>query len=1058
MMQQRVWKRFASVLVSGCMALSGMALLPVTAGASTRAADASTVTWVMTQEGNYWQTQPELTITEWDEENKSDLYIDIDENITYQQMAEHVWGGCFNERGWKYLNELPEADRNHILDLLFDPDEEDGLHLTLARMPIGSSDYAIDSYSLDDVEDDYELEHFSIERDKNETTGLIPYIREALKRQPDLKIWASPWSPPSWLKDNRKLENGKIVYNEKNMECYARYFKKFIEAYKAEGIDIYMVSPQNEPTINNGYAGCIWTGEQLRDFVRDYLGPAMEELGVEIYLGTFTNSSDKLVDPLLNDPDAKNYISGITFQWWSYLKAHSLYYTGFDLGMMQSETMCGDGNNNWAYAEHQFDLMWMYLESGIDSYNLWNMALEWDGVNPGGRNVTGYWTQNAPITVNETTKEYTVNPQYYQYKHFTNYIQPGARRILSSGTYDAEFPLKDGEGDNSYTEVLHEIAFRNPDGSNVLLVKNGSNEAKHVDMNFNGRKVSADIPAHSINTFTTAGTPLTGTETDMRESIPEDKIVRLTNKGTKQALCIEGNGGAVNNTSHIFQWTYGGEANQQWYLEPGKVGDTETVKLVNIKSGKIVAVDGGSKDAGAKLILWPYVGEVNQNWILEEADNGCYRFKNADSGHYLAGNAASWAEQRSLNQSDETQLWKIEYLAEETAPTKKEVAAFEAAVEKAEALNPNAYTADSYAAVQAALQAAELVDKTNRAAVRKAAKALEEAVRALKAQLNKSALETAIANASAKVQNQYTAESWQKLQTALEEANRIRESDTAMQDEIDAAVQTLNDAVAGLVPQEEKTEKADKSALEAAIANASAKVQSNYTSESWQKLQAALAKANKVKENAAAAQEDVNAAEKALNDALSALAAAAPAAEIGAPTAVKAAWSGGKNVKVTWEQAANADTYEVYRSYKKNSGFAKLASVKGTSYTDTKAAAGKTAYYKVIACAGTRKSAYSAAASLYILKAPAGLKAKVSKGAVTISFGKVKSASGYEIYRAAKKNGTYKKAAVLKSAKTVKKKLKLKKGKYFFKVRAYQTVKSKKRYTGYSKAIQAKVK
>ena len=626
------------------------------------------VSWVMSEDGKYLQDKGTLKSTDWDENNHSELYIDVDENITYQQMAENVWGGCFNERGWDKLMQLTEEERNHILDLLFKPDEPQGLHLTMARMPIGSSDYAMDMYSLDETEDDYELKDFSIARDQEK---LIPYIKAALERQPDLKIWASPWSPPWWMKQTDKgvphtidqKNGGFIEYTPQNMETYAKYFRKFIEAYKAEGIDIYMVSPQNEPTMNTPYSSCVWTGEQLRDFIKGYLGPEMEEIGVQIYLGTFTNSDDSLMDPTLNDKEARKYISGVNFQWWSYNKARSLYRTGFDLNMMQSETMCGDGNNNWQYAENQFDLMWMYLSNGISAYNLWNMVLEWDGVNPGGDNTApNPWHQNAPITVNETTKKYTINPQYYETKHYTDAVRAGARRIESGGTYDMPYELtqdSDKESDSVYSKELREIAFRNTDGTIALLVKNGSNQVKNVDINFNGRKVSAELPAHSISTFTTQGTPLTGNEKDMSEKISGDKIVSIQNAETGQALCVEG--GGAKSLANVIQWQYSGQANQTWYLESSKVGDTDTVKLVNIKSFSVIAVNGGNSNEGERLIIWPYTGGEDQNWI-QEPSGEYVKFKNAKTGLYLtleSEDPAAKAVQKAASDS-RLQLWKVE--------------------------------------------------------------------------------------------------------------------------------------------------------------------------------------------------------------------------------------------------------------------------------------------------------------------------------------------------------------------------------------------------------------
>lgn len=624
------------------------------------------VSWVLSEDGKYLQDKGTLKSTDWDENNHSELYIDVDETITYQQMAENVWGGCFNERGWDKLMQLTEAERNHILDLLFKPDEPEGLHLTMGRIPIGSSDYAMDLYSLNDTEDDYEMEHFSIARDQEK---LIPYIKAALERQPNLKLWASPWSPPAWMKKAEdgsawnSLIAGYFDSTPENMAAYAKYFRKFIEAYEAEGIDIYMVSPQNEPTMWTAYASCVWTGEQLRDFIKGYLGPEMKELGVQIYLGTFTNSDDSLIDPTLNDQDARKYISGINFRWWSYNKARSLYHTGFDLGMMQSETMCGDGNNNWQYAQYQFDEMWMYLSNGISAYNLWNMVLEWDGVNPGGNNTAeNPWHQNAPITVNETTKKYTVNPQFYETKHYTDAVKAGARRIESGGTYDMPYELtqdSDQEADSVYSKELREIAFRNLDGTIALLVKNGSDQTKNVDINFNGRKVSAELPAYSISTFTTQGTPLTGNEKDMSETIAEDKIVSIQNAKTEQALCVEG--GGVKSLANVISWDYSGQANQKWYLESSKVGDTDTVKLVNIKSFSVIAVNGGNSNEGERLIIWPYTGGEDQNWIQEQS--GEYvKFKNAKTGLYLtleSENPAAKAVQKAASDS-KLQLWNVE--------------------------------------------------------------------------------------------------------------------------------------------------------------------------------------------------------------------------------------------------------------------------------------------------------------------------------------------------------------------------------------------------------------
>ena len=149
----------------------------------------------------------------------------------------------------------------------------------------------------------------------------------------------------------------------------------------------------------------------------------------------------------------------------------------------------------------------------------------------------------------------------------------------------------------------------------------------------------------------------------------------------------------------------------------------------------------------------------------------------------------------------------------------------------------------------------------------------------------------------------------------------------------------------------------------------------------------------------------------------------------------------------------------MYRSYKKSSDFKKIAAVAKTSYVDKKSTAGKTAYYKIVATKGTVSSSYSQTVSAYKLKAPVKLKVKAKKRNVTISYGRVANAKGYEIFRSAKKKGKYKKVATIKKAKTTKKTFKnMKKGTYYFKVRAYKTSGKKKIYTGYSKTVSVKVK
>ncbi len=173
------------------------------------------------------------------------------------------WGG---ER----LLLLGESRRAKLLAELFHP--VSGCRFNLCRLPIGANDYALQWYSHCDVEGDFGMEKFCIARDE---VYLLPYIKAALALRPDLELFASPWSPPAWMKRPAVYNYGTLVWEKKYLEAYALYFRKFVEAYRSLGVTIDQVHVQNEPTADQKFPSCVWTGEQLRDFIRDHLGRSL---------------------------------------------------------------------------------------------------------------------------------------------------------------------------------------------------------------------------------------------------------------------------------------------------------------------------------------------------------------------------------------------------------------------------------------------------------------------------------------------------------------------------------------------------------------------------------------------------------------------------------------------------------------------------------------------------------------------------------------------------------------------------------------------------------------
>lgn len=435
------------------------------------------IRWISTSRQTYWN------------ETQSVEIVEGSPNLTLMDVKQQIFegfGGCFNELGMAALQHLTEEDRNQVYDALFSPDGD--CKFTMCRLPIGASDYALEWYSHNEVDGDYEMEYFNIERDRK---YLIPYIKEALKRNPDIKLFASPWSPPTWMKFPKAYNYGTLRWEPKVLEAYALYFVKFVEAYAQEGIKIDQVHIQNEVAADQKFPSCLWTGEQLREFIRDYLGPAFEKHGLntEIWLGTingrveklFTESSEdynSYANTVLSDPEAYKYIKGVGYQWAGKYVIQQTVQSYPELRYMQTENECGDGKNTWEYAHYVHSLFRHYFVNGVNSYVYWNMALE-----PKGPSTWG-WEQNSMITVDPASKQVTNNPEFYVMKHFSHFVETGAARIETRGPWTG-----------------NTVAFENPDGSKVVVVSNPSKEARELRLTDGGVTHQLMLEPESFNTI-----------------------------------------------------------------------------------------------------------------------------------------------------------------------------------------------------------------------------------------------------------------------------------------------------------------------------------------------------------------------------------------------------------------------------------------------------------------------------------------------------------------------------------------------------------------------------
>jgi glucosylceramidase len=439
--------------------------------------------WISSSPANQWETKKAAI---FQDNSISDATIQI-----YPDKRQQVidgFGGCFNELGWEAVHVLIEVEQNKIFDSLFDIDK--GCDFNIFRMPIGANDYAVDWYSHNEMVDDFEMINFSIDRDK---LRLIPYIKKAKTYNSNIKIWASPWCPPSWMKTNNNYACNPDVVNDlkeegkgkemetqfrmdnKYLSAYALYFSKFIQAYQKEGIDIYAVHVQNEPNSCQSFPSSVWSPSDLGIFIGNYLGPKFEtdSLSTEIWLGTIERPQIERVDSVLSNPIAKKYIKGVGFQWAGKDAIPGVNKKYPELKLMQTETECGDGSNNWAAAEHTFELMKHYFNNGANSYMYWNMVLNETGKSQWG------WKQNSMITVDSKTKKVTYNPEFYLMKHFSNFIKPGSFKI-----------------DTSDKNCL---AFKNADSVIIIYYNSGNATSKSFEIGNN--QFSVQLSEKSFNTF-----------------------------------------------------------------------------------------------------------------------------------------------------------------------------------------------------------------------------------------------------------------------------------------------------------------------------------------------------------------------------------------------------------------------------------------------------------------------------------------------------------------------------------------------------------------------------
>ncbi|WP_218018736.1 glycoside hydrolase family 30 protein [Novosphingobium rosa] len=469
---------------------AGASMLPATAAAAT-ASGMPGATWHSTSATAPWQSRavPALAAAA-PTMFAQDATIQLDK--PRQTMA--GFGGAFSERGWDALTLLSPAKRQAALAALF---TAQGCNFSQCRTPIGADDFSRDWYSYDETPGDFALDHFSVARDRE---TLIPFIKAAQALRPDLKIWASPWSPPSWMKKGGHYaqapawpgaaSNGikpdqlghegadSFIQEDRYFAAYAAYFARYVQAYAGEGIAISTVMPQNEFNSAQPFPSCCWTPQGLARFL-PHLGRAMGPLGVSVFLGTLERGNADLVSQVMADPQAASVVKGLGVQWAGKTALPVIRDRFPDIALWGTEQECGIGTNDWHYARYGWETIRQYFAAGASAWTYWNMVMPTGGMSGWG------WPQNSMIVVDPVKRDFTLTPDYWLMRHLAGSVQAGARAI----------PV------DSFLGFNDQLAFRNPDGTLVLVANNGLGQAQQVRYGIGKRVLTLDLPADSLNTL-----------------------------------------------------------------------------------------------------------------------------------------------------------------------------------------------------------------------------------------------------------------------------------------------------------------------------------------------------------------------------------------------------------------------------------------------------------------------------------------------------------------------------------------------------------------------------
>lgn len=429
-----------------------------------------------------------LTFKEKKQPFENEVSVFVDPTKTYQQFL--GIGAALTDASAETFAKLSKDKQQEFLKAYFD--KENGIGYTIARTNIHSCDFSSGSYTYV-ADGDKELKSFNIDHDRK---YRIPFIKEAISAAGGkLTLYASPWSPPAWMKDNNNiLKGGKLKSDF--FQPWANYYTKFIKAYEKEGIPVWGITIQNEPMATQRWESCIYTAEEERDFLKDFLGPTMHKEGLaDKKIIVWDHNRDLIyqrAQTYFDDPLAAKYAWGIGFHWyedWSggqqmfdnvalvnkvYPDKNILFTEGC------AESFDSTRYDRWSLGEEYGRSMIYDFNSGAVGWTDWNILLDQTG---GPNHVQNFCF--APMHADTRSGKLIYTNSYYYIGHFSKFIKPGAKRIISSP---------------SRSQLLT-TAFKNEDGTVVVVVMNQGNAKTPFFLWINGNAAETMALPHSINSY-----------------------------------------------------------------------------------------------------------------------------------------------------------------------------------------------------------------------------------------------------------------------------------------------------------------------------------------------------------------------------------------------------------------------------------------------------------------------------------------------------------------------------------------------------------------------------